>query len=123
MRQDRFIRTVLWVSVAFNICGTMAFVFPATVGQLSGFPVPVPRLYSWILALMVLMFGVAYAWLALQPQIDRPLLALGAISKTAVFCVFATCWILGDIPFLGIVGASGDLVLAASFAWWLVNDS
>jgi len=123
MKHDRFIRRVLWVSVAFNILGTLAFLFPATVGQLSGFPVPVPRLYGWILASMVLMFGGAYAWLALQPAINRPLLVLGAISKAAVFCVFLTCWLLGDIPLLGVVGASGDLVLAALFAWWLIRVS
>ncbi len=119
MKSERLIRTILWVSVAFNFVGALAFLFPDTIGQLSGFPVPVPRLYGWILASMVLMFGGAYAWLATQLQINRPLLAFGATSKALVFCVFLACWLLGDVPFVGVVGASGDLVLSGLFFSWL----
>lgn len=123
MQSERFIRTVLWVSVGFNLLGAMAFILPETVGQLSALPVPAPRLYAWLLASMVLMFGGMYAWLAMQLEINRPLLAIGAIGKALVFCVFTTCWLVGDVTFLAVAGASGDLVLAGLFAWWLVKST
>lgn len=122
MQSDRFIRNVLWVSVGFNLLGAMAFLFPETVGQLSALPLPVPRLFTWLLASMVLLFGGMYAWLAMQLEINRPLLTIGAICKGLVFCVFSVCWLLDDVPFLSVVGASGDLVLAGIFTWWLIGS-
>ncbi|MCA9075161.1 MAG: hypothetical protein KDA93_09015 [Planctomycetaceae bacterium] len=122
MQSERFIRSVLWVAVGFNLLGAMAFLFPETVGQLSALPVPVPRLYAWLLASMVLMFGGMYAWLAMQLEINRALLAIGAIGKALVFCVFTACWLLGDVPFLAILGASGDLILAGLFTNWLIRS-
>ena len=121
MQSERFIRNVLWISVGFNLLGAMAFLFPATVGQLSALPTPVPRLYTWLLASMVLLFGGMYAWLAMQLEINRPLLAIGAIGKLLVFCVFTACWMLGDVSPLAVAGASGDLALAGLFTWWLIS--
>lgn len=121
MQTERFIRSVLWISVGFNVVGALAFLFPQTIGQLSALPIPVPRLYSWLLASMVLLFGGMYGWLAMQLEIHRPLLTIGALSKTFVFCVFVASWALGEVPLLSVVGASGDLVLAGLFTWWLMG--
>src|SRR5437762_533027 len=74
-------RSALWASVVYNLGGTLLFVFPSSFGRLAGLPVPVPRVYTALLALFVALFGGAYAWLARQPRIDRPLVAMAALGK------------------------------------------
>jgi hypothetical protein len=114
-------RGALWVSVVYNVGGALLFAFPSSpLGQFADLPTPVPPLYGALLALFVVLFGGAYAWLAQQTTIDRPLVALAAIGKTGVFAVIVTCWLLGEAPGRGVLGASGDLVLAGIFAWWLL---
>jgi hypothetical protein len=119
--REFFIRRVLWISAVFNLGGALLFTFPASFGQLAGLPVPVPRIYTALLVLFILLFGASYAWLALQPVIDRPMVALAAFGKAGAFAVIFACWLLGEAPGLGVVGASGELALATLFAWWLLS--
>jgi len=46
-----------------------------------------PPIYCALLALFVVLFAGAYAWLALQPNINRPLVAFAAIGKAGAFAV------------------------------------
>ena len=122
MVHDKVLRGALLVSAVYNVGGGLLFAFPSsTLGQLAGLPTPVPAVYSTLLALFIVLFGGAYAWLARQPTIDRPLVALAAIGKSGVFVVVVTFWFLGDVPGRGVLAATGDLVFAGIFAWWLVN--
>jgi uncharacterized membrane protein len=119
MITDLTMRRILWASAAFNVCGALAFAFPGTLGQLMGLPAPVPALYCVLMALFVLLFGGSYAWLALQPQIVRPMVAFAAIGKSSVFLVILVFWLLGEAPFRGVLAASGDLAFALLFLRWL----
>jgi hypothetical protein len=117
--RDAFLRKVLWATVVYNIGGAAAFAFPSSVGQLAGLPVPVAPIYSVLLAIFVLLFGGAYAWLALQPTIDRPLVAFATVGKASVFAAAIALWATGQGPVWFIPGATGDLIFAAIFVWWL----
>jgi hypothetical protein len=117
------LRRALWVTFFFNLVGALLFAFPDSLGSLAGFPAPVPRLQSATLAFLVTLFAGTYAWLALQPTIDRPLVAFSAIGKAGFFALVAACWLAGDVPGRAVLGASGDLFFAALFTWWLVGDS
>jgi hypothetical protein len=120
--KDNVMRGALWVSVVYNVGGALLFAFPSSpLGQLAGLPAPVPPLYGALLAFFVVLFGGAYAWLACQPAIDRPLVALAATGKAGVFAVIVTFWLLGEAPGRGVLVAAGDLVLAGIFAWWLLG--
>jgi hypothetical protein len=119
MNRDAVLRKVLWATVVYNLLGASAFAFPASVGQLAGLPVPVPLVYSVMLALFVLLFGAAYAWLALQPTIDRPMVGFAAFGKASVFVAAVVLWATGNASAWLIPGATGDLIFAAVFAWWL----
>lgn len=114
-----FIRRLLWASAAFNLGGAMAFGFPASVGQLMGLPADVPALYRALAALFVLLFSGSYAWLALQPQIVRPMVAFGAIGKSSFFVLILLFCLFGALPVGSLLPASGDLVLAVLFFQWL----
>jgi hypothetical protein len=121
---DDRMRRLLWVSAAFNAIAAVAFAFPASLaGQLAGLPAPVPPIYSALLTLFVLLFGGAYAWLAMQPVIHRPLVGFSAIGKTGVFLiVFAFC-LSGTAPARGVLMASGDLLFAAIYIGWLIRTA
>jgi hypothetical protein len=116
-------RCALWTSVVFNLIGALGFAFPATIGGLAGFPSPVPHVYSATLAFLVALFGLTYGWLARQPRIDRPIVVFCTIGKAGFFAVAVACWLLGELPASALRAATGDLALAAVFAWWLVGEA
>jgi len=122
MTRDDLMRRVLWASVFFNLFGALLFLFPASLGRLAGLPAPVPFAYSALLALFIVLFGGSYAWLALQPRFDRPLVAFAAIGKASAFAVVLACWVAGAVEGRAVLAITGDLVLAAIFAWWLLGD-
>jgi hypothetical protein len=115
-------RAALWASVPYNLGAAALFAFPSSApGQLVGLPTPAPPLYGALVAVFMLLFGGAYAWLACQPVIHRPLVALAAVGKLSVFAVFTALWLFGAAPGLGALAAIGDLALAAVFVWWLLG--
>jgi len=120
--RDRLVRGALLVSAVFNLGAALVFAFPSSLGWLAGLPMPVPRAYTTLLAVFVMLFGVAYAWLARQPIIDRPLVAFSALGKASVFSAILVFWILGDLPGRAALGAVGDVVFAVIFAGWLVRS-
>src|SRR6185295_2121610 len=123
MQRDDFMRRVLWTSAAFNVGGALLFAFPESVGQLAGLPTPVPRVYTASLVLFILLFAGAYAWLASQARIDRPMVAFAAIGKSGFFAVMLLCWLFGEATGRGVLGAFGDLAFATIFAWWLLGEA
>jgi hypothetical protein len=115
-------RGALWVSVVYNFGGAVLFAVPSSpLGQLAGLPTAVPPIYCALLAFFVALFGGAYAWLAVQPTLSRPLVALSAIGKAGVFALILLFWLLGEAPGRGVLVATGDLVLACVFAGWLLG--
>ena len=121
--KDRLMRGALWFSVIYNLCGAFLFALPtSTPAQLAGFPPGVPPVYRALLAFFVILFGGAYAWLARQAVIDRPLVALSAFGKAGVFSIILIFWLLGLAPAGGVLAATGDLILACIFAWWLLKQ-
>ncbi len=114
-------RRALWATAVFNLGGAFLFAFPSSpLGQVVGLPTAVPPLYRALLSFFVVLFGGAYAWLACQPTIDRPLVALAAIGKAGVIAIILACWCLGEASGRGVLAASGDLVFAGIFARWLL---
>jgi hypothetical protein len=119
---DPFIRRVLWTTAFFNLGGAALFGFPSSpLGRLAGLPAFVPGVYRALLALFVLLFAGAYAWLARSETIDRPLVAFAAIGKASAFAVICGFWLLGAAPARAALLASGDLVFAVLFAGWLIG--
>jgi len=113
-------RRALWASALFNLLGAVLFAFPTSLGQLVGFPGPVARVYSALLAFFVVLFGGAYAWLARQPHFDRPLVWLATVGKAGAFAVVLACWLAGEAPGRSVLAISGDLAFALVFGWWLL---
>jgi hypothetical protein len=121
--RDNILRRALWASVPFNVGGGLVIAFPSSaVGRLAGLPPDVPAVYRFALALFVLLFGGVYAWLAMQPRFDRPMVALGALGKGGFFALMLALWFAGDASGRATLAATGDLGFAAVFTWWLLGD-
>jgi hypothetical protein len=118
MNREVVLRRALWLAAGFNLLAALLFAFPAsTAGELVGLPREVPLAYRAMTALFVLLFGGAYAWLAVQRVVDRALVVFGAIGKTSAFIVIVVLWRMGAAGGLGALLATGDVVLAAVFLW------
>jgi hypothetical protein len=120
MSREHVLRPALWTAAFFNLVGTFLFAFPASrLGQFAGLPAQAPAIYRALTALFVLLFGCAYAWLAMQRTINRPLVAFGAIGKAGAFVVVVLLWLRGAVPATSVSAIVGDLVLAGVFLWCL----
>jgi hypothetical protein len=119
---QRTLRTALWTAAAFNAGASIVFAFASSLGSMVGLPQPVPRLYGVFIAMFVLLFSGAYAWLAWTPRIDRPVLALGAVGKFSAVVLALVFFSLGDLGPNALVAASGDLLFAGIFGWALLSD-
>ena len=120
MSREQILRPALWTAAFFNLVGTFLFAFPGSrLGQFAGLPTDVPAIYRALTALFVLLFGCAYAWLAMQPTINRPFVAFGAIGKASAFLIVVLLWLRGAAPITSVSAIVGDLVLAAVFLWCL----
>jgi hypothetical protein len=123
MERDQIMRRALRATCALNFGGALLFLFPDSLGRLAGLPGPASPFHSVFLAFLVALFGATYGWLARQPRIDRPLVGFCALGKAGFFSVAFACWLLGELPGRGALTASGDLLFAGIFAWWLLGES
>lgn len=122
MISTSLLRLALWTTAPANLAVAVILLVPGSApGVLLGLPPEVPPFYGALLALFVALFGVMYVWLALQQEIDRPLLALGAIGKAAAFLLTLLLWTQGQVSALLAALFVGDLLYAALFAAWLLG--
>ena len=116
------IRIALWAAACFNACASIFFAFASALGRGVGLPTPVPPVYGAFIAMFVLLFAFAYAWMAWSLRIDRPLLTLAAIGKGAAVILTIAFYVTGDLGPRALAAASGDLLFAVIFARWLWID-
>ena len=116
--RDRVLRGALWTTVALNALGFAAFFLPALGYESPLLPIAAPPFFAAQIAFMIALFGVVYAWLAVQPRINRALVVVGGLGKVGFFVLTLAYALAGDIPGSMAVGASPDLALGAVFLWW-----
>lgn len=109
------LRLALALSAPLNLCGAILFSPPGAVLRAwAGYP-EAPPFYQWTLASWVLAFGVAYGHAAWRGRADGALLALGAFGKGVFFALTVAMAVRGELPWLTVVAASPDLMLAMVF--------
>ncbi|MDG2306338.1 MAG: hypothetical protein P8R42_17145 [Candidatus Binatia bacterium] len=120
MDPDRILRTALWVTAVFNVVFALVASMPDSVlGQVAGLPGGVPAVYAILLAWTIALFGLLYGWLAQQAEIQRPLVAFGALGKGGVVAIVCALCVGGSVPGQIAFLASGNLFFAGLFVWWL----
>jgi hypothetical protein len=122
MQRDRIVRTALGASVPFNLGAAYLFARPdSAFAKGLGIPGPAPPLYCALVALFLVLFAGAYAWLCRSREIARPLVAFAAIGKSLAFFTFVFLWLLSLGPGGAAVASLGDAFLAGIFLWWLLT--
>ncbi len=121
MSRDAVMRGALWATVALNTFGVLIFGQAALGRESRLLPVPVPPVYAAQIGFVILLFGVVYAWIALQPRIDRRLVLVGAAGKLGFFALTAAYAVAGQVPMSMAVNAAPDLVFASIFLWWALD--
>jgi hypothetical protein len=118
---DRLVRITLMISVPFNLIIAWMLLFPASaLGALMQLPADVPMLYAALSAMFVAAFGLLYAWMPMQPVINREMLAFVSLCKASAFAVALTLWLLGLGGGTAALAAVGDIVLALIWMRWLL---
>lgn len=115
---DRIIRIALWSTVALNAVGAVIFGIPALGATSALLPVEAPRFFAAQLGFVIALFCGVYAWLALQPQVNRALVVVGALGKLGFFGLTLVYAVAGDVPVRMAANATPDLLLAMVFLWW-----
>lgn len=118
MRNDRVIRAALWASVVLNALG-VAVLAPLAFGREAPlFPVDASPYLAGQLVFTIALFGAAFAWLALQPRVDRALVVVAALGKLGFFVLAVAYAVVGVLPPGAIASATPDLVLGTVFLAW-----
>ena len=121
-RTERLVRGSLALSCPFNLVGAWVFANPASpMGQMLGLPASVDPFYAAACALFVVLFGCAYGWLAMQRDLDRPLLWLGVTGKAGFFVLVGMLWMRAVVHERLVIAASADMAFAAFWFWWLMR--
>ena len=116
MRATAAERSLFGVAAAFNWIVALALAVPGDFAwRLVGLARPTETLFVHLFAAMVAVFGLAYAWIALDPAGKRSLITIAAIGKLCVLPIALVHYLGGSIPFSLVPAAAGDVVFAALF--------
>ena len=120
MSLDRFFRRALLATGLLNFFGALLIAPPSVaLRALAGLPESGHPLYSWILSLWILFFGVGYLRLSRSTAQERYFVAIGASGKASFSLLLAAYALAGDLPVRAALAGSADLGFAAIFAYWL----
>jgi hypothetical protein len=116
------LRGALWTAVVLNAIGVVIFAPPALGFAADSLPIRAPRFYAAQVCVTIALFGGVFAWLAVQPQINRALVVVGALGKLGFFALAVAYWAAGDLPGSAVPQATPDLLLALVFLWWARSE-
>lgn len=123
MTHEKLVRSTLMLSVPFNFIAAWGLSVPSSpIGKLMQLPADTPLVYAALLGYLVLLFGVAYGWLAISADINRPLLTMGVVGKAGVFFIMLALWLTHTGPGMMVLVASGDLTFAAIWGSWMLRS-
>ncbi len=116
---ESWFRFLLLATALLNLVGAIAFAPPISgSGEISGLPQTHP-FYLWTLSSWILLFGVAYFWLAITAKPERLFIAVAAAAKLAIAVLIFAFWMVGDLPSTMMFAGCGDLFFAIAFIYWL----
>jgi len=69
----------------------------------------------------VILFGIGYLIVAINPLKNHAVIALAIAGKIAVFFMWTWCWVQGYLTVVALFGGVGDLLFAGLLAWFLIH--
>lgn len=117
-----WMRGALFATAVMNILVAAAFAPSAgAVRALAGMPEAEQPIYLAIVGLFVMLFGVAYLWVAVTGRPERFFIAVAAAGKTGFVALLGVFWAGGTLPFRTFLAGTADLVFAILFVTWLAG--
>jgi hypothetical protein len=122
MNYEKLIRATLAASFVFNLLAAYMLVFPASsLASLAGFTISTSPMHTALSALMVAALGGSYGWMALQENINIPMLTFGALTKGSAFMMFFVQWTFDAVTARLVLFAVVDIVLAWIWLNWVIK--
>lgn len=113
-------RLTLLATSILNLAGAVVFALPIyNPGGTSDLPQNVHPLYLSIVSSWILIFGIAYFWMAVTAKPERLFIAVAAAGKLTIGFFFFWFWIKGDLPLTILLAGIGDILFAIAFFYWL----
>lgn len=120
MQKPPWFRRTLLATALMNVAGFVSFLPPFPAARvLAGLPEVSHPLYAWVVALWILLFGIAYGRLAFLDTQERLFVQIGAAGKCAFFCLLVGFTLRGELPSWAPLAGVGDLLFAGLFLLWL----
>ena len=120
-----FWNLVFAASAVFTLGAGLPFLLAPGVDSLGiGYAdTPQTRLMIRMVGLLITVFGIGYAFAALNPVANRVIAWLGVIGKSATVVLLTSAYAAGTIPIPAFVLGLGDVVFVGLFAVFLWKTS
>jgi hypothetical protein len=113
-------RLFFWAAAIFNfLAGFPLLIAPGEMQASLGVAVPDDLMFHRMTGLLVVCFGVVYAFVAQDLMRYRPLVWLGVVGKAGVVVLFTEAWMSGRVPFQAYAISLGDALFVVGFLIFL----
>ncbi len=120
MRHNRYDKALFIGAAIFNLSTAAILIFRPDIALASlAISNPAAKWLARSMASSVTAWGVAYAFVVINPARFREFVRLGVFSKTLFFMIYAVAFFSGEISLSAFVPALIDLGLAGLFVEYL----
>ncbi|MBX3488261.1 hypothetical protein [Parvibaculum sp.] len=122
----KFWHALFWTAAVYNfIAGAPLLLAPSLAAANAGIPPFDPQhiIIAQLAGLVVCLFGIGYAMVAMNTSGGRAIVILGLIGKLGVCALVAGHLLWGHVPQLLVLAAAGDFLFAIAFAVYLSEPS
>jgi hypothetical protein len=120
MTLPTWMRGALFATAAMNLIGAAAFAPSArALRAIAGMPAGDHPLYLAMVSMFVLLFGLAYLWMAVAGRADRLFITVAAAGKLSFFALLVWYWAVGALSVRAPLSGTGDLIFGILFLRWL----
>ena len=120
-------RPLFYVAALWNLAAAgVALCAPAYharvfFGSDQGLASPGAAMNTQILWVSVAFFGVGYWLVARDPSKNHGLVLIATLGKTSTAILWFAGFLMGTVTSFALLGAAGDLIFAAFFAYFLLR--
>lgn len=123
---NRFWAALFWTAAFYNfLAGLPPLLAPTLSVAAAGMPPLDPQhvIIAQMMGLMICVFGIGYAMVAMGSPAARPIVLLGIVGKAGVCLLVALRLREVDLPASMLAATAGDLLFVVAFIFFLSRPS